>query len=142
MDHLIIYLRKKDYSCTHRKLGISVSISFDAWSSDTGFSLLGVVVHLLTGEVFELKTLLLGLQVISNYSGVEQARVLLVLLKDYGIDQEKLGWFVSDNATNNDTALEKLSKSIPFDPRKKKTEMCRAYDQSCCTIFFVRTRFI
>ncbi len=97
-----------------------VSISFDAWSSDTGLSLLGVVAHFLTEELLELKTLLLGLLVISNHSGAEQTRVLLILSKDYGIDHDKLGWFVLDNATNNDTALEELSKSIPFDPRKKR----------------------
>ncbi len=73
----------------------------------------------MTEELLELKTLLLGLPVISNHSGDEQARVFLILLKDYGIDHDKLGWFVLDNATNNDTAMEELSKSIPFDPRKK-----------------------
>ena len=90
------------------------------WSLDTGFSLLGVVVHFLTKKLLELKTLLLGLPVISNHSGTEQARVLRILFKDYGIDHDKLGWFVLDNATNNDTTLEKLSKSIPFDPRKMR----------------------
>ena len=100
--------------------GSRISISFDAWSSDTGLSLLGVVAHFLTEELLELKTLLLGLPVISNHSGTEQARVLLILLKDYRIDHDKLGWFVLDNATNNDTTLEKLSKSIPFDPQKKR----------------------
>lgn len=40
---------------------------------------------------------------------------MLFLLKDYGIDHDKLGWFVLDNATNNNTTLEELSKSIPFD---------------------------
>ena len=82
---------KKTIRALIEKSGSRVSISFDAWSLETGPSLLGVVAHLLTVEVFELKILLLGLPVISNHSGVEQATVLLVLLKDYGIDQEKLG---------------------------------------------------
>lgn len=111
---------KKTICALIENSGSRVSISFDAWSSDTGLSLLGVVAHFLTGEVFELKTLLLGLPVISNHSGAERARVLLVLLRDYGIDQDKLGWFVLDNATSNDTAPEELSISIPFDPRKKR----------------------
>ena len=100
--------------------GSCVNISFDAWSSDTRLSLLGVIAHLLTGELLELKILLLGLPFISNHSGAEQARVLLILLKEYRIDHDKLGWFVLDNATNNDTAMEELSKSIPFNSRKKR----------------------
>ncbi len=91
--------------------GSRVSISFDAWSSDTGLSLLGDVEHFLSEELLELKTLLLRLPVISNHSGAEQARVLFILLKDHGIDYDKLGWFVLDNSTNHDTALGELSKS-------------------------------
>ncbi len=74
----------------------------------------------MTKELLKLKTLLFGLPVISNHSTVEQARAFLILLKDYGIDHDKLGWFVLDNATINDTALEELSKSIPFDSQKKR----------------------
>ena len=81
--------------------GSCVSISFNTWSSDTGLSLLGVVVHFLMEEFLELKILLFGFPVISNNSGTEQARVLLILLKDYRIDYNKHGWFILDNATNN-----------------------------------------
>ncbi len=68
-----------------------VSINFDVWSSDTELSPLGVVEHSLMEELLELKTLLLGLPVMSNHSAAEQASVLLILLKDYGIDHDKLG---------------------------------------------------
>lgn len=77
---------------------------------------MGVVTYFLTKKLLELKTLFFGLLVISNHSSIEQARVLLILLKDYKIDHNKLGWFVFDNATNNDTILEKLSKLILFNP--------------------------
>ncbi len=42
------------------------------------------------------------------------------VLNDYGIDAEKLRWFVLDNASNKDTALSGLSKIISFDPLKKQ----------------------
>ncbi len=100
--------------------GSCVSISFDAWSSDTPLSLLEVVTHFLSEKLLELKKLLLGLPVISNHSGDEQARVLLILLEEYRIDHEKLGWFVLDNTISNDTTLKELSKSIAFDPQKKR----------------------
>lgn len=68
-----------------------VSISFDACSSDTGFSLLGVVAYFLIEELLELKTLLFGVLIILNHSNTEQAGVLLILLKDYKIDHDKFG---------------------------------------------------
>ena len=79
-----------------------------------------MVAHFLIGDIHELKTILLALLEIKNHSGEEQARVLAGVLNDYGIDADKLGWFVLDNASNNDTALFKLFKSILFDPQKKQ----------------------
>ncbi len=83
-------------------------------------SLLGVVAHFLTVDTYELKTLLLALPEIKVHSREEQDRVLAEVLNDYGIDAEKLGWFVLDNASNNDTALSELLKSILFDLLKKR----------------------
>lgn len=75
-----------------------------------------MVAHFLTGDTHELKTLLLALPEIRNHSGEEQASVLTGVLNDYGIDADKLGWFVLDNTSNYDTALFELSKSNSFDP--------------------------
>lgn len=100
--------------------GSRINISFDAWSSDNGLSLLGVVAHFLDGEKHYLKTILLGLSQLNSHHGFEQARVLLEVLQNYAIDTDKLGWFVLDNASNNDIALAELSKIISFDPIKQR----------------------
>lgn len=42
------------------------------------------------------------------------------------MNHDKLKWFVLNNATNNDTTLEELSKSIPFNSQKKKLK-CVGY---------------
>ena len=42
--------------------------------------------------------------------------MLLPALKHYGIGNDNLGHFVLDNATNNDTTLIELAKSLNFDP--------------------------
>ncbi len=119
-----------------------VSISFHAWSSNKGLSLLRVVAHHLTEELLELKTLLLELPVISNHSCTEQARVLLILLKGYRIDHDKLRWFVLDNTTNNDTVLKELSKSILFAPQKRRLT-CAGHMINLDDHFFLYwTRFI
>lgn len=90
------------------------------WSSDTELYLLEVVAHFLMEELLQLKILPLGLPVIWNHLGIEQVSVLLILLKDYGIDHDKFSWFVLDNTRNNDTTLEKLFKSNLFDLQKKR----------------------
>lgn len=100
--------------------GSRINISFDTWSSDNGLSLLGVVAHFLDGQNHQLKTILLGLPQLNSHHGSEQARVLLDVLQNYAIDTDKLGWFVLDNALNNDTALAEMSKTISFDPIKRR----------------------
>ncbi len=76
--------------------------------------------HFLIGESYELHTLLLGLPEIHGQTGKEQARALRLVINDYGVSKDKLRWFVLDNASNNDTALLELQKTIEFDPQKKR----------------------
>lgn len=96
-----------------------ISISFDAWQSDQDLLFLGVVGHFLDKQL-PLQTLLLGLPELQSHKGAEQSRVLLQVLKDYGIHEGNLGWFVLDNATNKNTALVQLSLTISFDPLKRR----------------------
>ncbi len=51
---------------------------------------------------------------------IDQAVVILPLLKHFGIDTDNLGYFVLDNALNNDTTLIELGKHMGFDPVKKR----------------------
>lgn len=51
-------------------------------------------------------------------------------------DHNKLGWFVLDNATNNNTILEELSKSILFNLKKKKLR-CAEYMINLAAHFFL-----
>lgn len=96
-----------------------ISISFDAWQSDHDLLFLGVVGHFLDKQL-RLQMLLLGLPELQSHTGAEQSRVLLQVLNDYGIHEGNLGWFVLDNATNNNTALVQLSLTISFDPLKRR----------------------
>lgn len=47
-------------------------------------------------------------------------------MQDYNIFGQKLGWFVLDNVSNNDTTLVKLAKVIPFDLNRKRLQ-CAGY---------------
>ena len=54
--------------------GSRISISFGAWISNSDLFLLGLVAHFHTGDIHELKTLLLALPEIKNHSEGEQTR--------------------------------------------------------------------
>ncbi len=51
---------------------------------------------------------------------IAQAFVLLLALMHFDIKNDNLGYFVLDNATNNDTILIELTKSIDFDSLKRR----------------------
>ena len=58
--------------------------------------------------------------VILTSTTLAQAAVLYPLLKLFGIHEHNLGWFVLDNALNNDTTLVELAKKIPFIPKERR----------------------
>ena len=44
---------------------------------------------------------------------------MFLLLTRFGITESNLGWFVLDNAPNNDTTLVELTRTLKFDPKKR-----------------------
>jgi hypothetical protein len=50
----------------------------------------------------------------------DQAAVILPLLTRFGITSSNLGYFVLNNALNNDTTLTELAKTLGFDPKLKR----------------------
>lgn len=93
-----------------------ISISFDAWTSRKFTSLLGLTVHFLDDEG-KFRTFLLGLpQIEGRHSGENLAdRVSL---------EDRIGYFVTDNAENNDTCLEDLGTEFGFDKQHKRLRCC------------------
>ena len=51
---------------------------------------------------------------------IEQFVVLFLLLIQFGIILSNLGYFVLDNAPNNDTTLIELAKYIHFEPKERR----------------------
>jgi hypothetical protein len=45
--------------------------------------------------------------------------VLLLALYHFGVDDSNLGYFVLNNATNNNKTLKELAKSMKFDPLER-----------------------
>ena len=118
-----------------------IHVSFDGWGSKhEKISVLGVVVYFIN-QSYDNVTRLIALPELLNHSKngvymyidfiydlfyftnfllIAQASVLLPALNHFGITDNNLRFFILDNATNNDTTLTELSKSIDFDPVERR----------------------
>jgi len=85
-----------------------IHFSFDLWSSPNYKAMIAVVGHW-TAKDYSLKTVLLGIrEVHGSHTGPNITNSIYPLLEELGV-LRKLGYSISDNAGNNDTALESLS---------------------------------
>jgi hypothetical protein len=110
-------------------LAIAVSkihLAIDAWTSDSKLPLLGICAHFVNAD-YELKAALIALPFIhGRYTGVTLSNIVLQAIQEYGIE-EKVGYFMMDNASNNDTMIEELQKSLlGFNVRQRRLR-CLGY---------------
>ena len=88
-----------------------IHISFDLWTSSNAYAFMAVVAHY-TDKDYRVQTRLLALRrLYGGHSGENQAELLADVLKDYEII-DRVGYFVTDNASNNDTAIDLLLRQI------------------------------
>lgn len=92
----------------------TITISFDNWLADNELDLLGIMAHYLDKHL-KLKSVLLGLRPSYSHTGENIAESLLGVLREYQVS-DKVGYFVADNAKNNDAALRTLAKDLSIDP--------------------------
>lgn len=98
----------KDYLQESKSL---IHLSFDLWTSPSNKALLGVVAHFIDHKG-KSRTFLIGLrELVAEHSGENQAELIINVINDYNIAW-KLGYFVMDNATNNDTAVRAVIKAV------------------------------
>ena len=96
----------------------TITVSFDHWLADNELDLLGVVAHYLDSSL-ELKTVLLALKPSYGHDAQELQETLLSVLREYKIS-DKIGYFIADNAANNDAALRLLSRHIDVKPARQR----------------------
>jgi len=92
-----------------------IHFSFDLWTSSNALALLGLVVHFIdkTGKIWNF---LIGLPVQKGaHTGHNIAETAAEIITYYNL-QDRIGYFTSDNATNNDKCLEWLAREFNFDP--------------------------
>lgn len=88
-----------------------IHLTIDLWTSPNTLAIIGIVAHYIS-DSGQLEHSVLALrEVDGEHSGENQAICVLDVIAEYGITS-KLGYFVMDNAGNNDTLVVSLSKGM------------------------------
>ena len=101
-----------------------IHITCDLWTSPNHLPILGINAHF-TSESMELEAITLGMkELYGEHSGKNIAGVIYNVCSDFEI-LNKLGYFVMDNASNNDMLVEHLGDmlrevSILFNPIRRR----------------------
>jgi hypothetical protein len=96
-----------------------IHLSFDLWTSRNLRALLGVNCHF-ADEFGNLKTFLLALpQQLGPHSGLNIADNIIAIIEHFDISKN-IGYFMTDNATNNDTCVEALGIEYGFNPLHRR----------------------
>ena len=103
----------------------SISISFDGWLADNSLDMLGITAHYLD-EDLRAKSVLLGLiPMYGAHCGSTVAEQLLTTMREYKVS-DRLGYFIADNASNNDTALCQVAQELDVKPARQRLR-CHAH---------------
>ncbi|KAF7453354.1 hypothetical protein A1F99_006120 [Pyrenophora tritici-repentis] len=98
-----------------------VYVSFDGWTTKGGKrGYLGIVAHYVDSSG-ELRDLPIALpQLTGAYTGEAMAEVVMAIFKQFEITVGKLGYFVLDNAHNNNTTINTLALQIGFSATERR----------------------
>ncbi|EKG08943.1 Ribonuclease H-like protein, partial [Macrophomina phaseolina MS6] len=100
-----------------------IHLSFDGWSSRNRLSLLGLNVHFLSSSG-KVRQFLIGLpELEGRHTGVNLAEEVACVIAEWDIGL-KIGYFITDNADNNNACLEALAKEHGFDVKWRRLRCC------------------
>jgi len=95
-----------------------IHLSFDLWTARNLLSLNGIVAHFIDADARKC-TFLLGLpQIEGSHTGENIAESVGAIIGEFNI-QDRIGYFVLDNAGNNDTCIEALAAEFGFNPKHR-----------------------
>jgi hAT family C-terminal dimerisation region len=106
----------------HQNAVSMIHLSFDLWTSPNCIPLMGVVAHY-TDKSYRNRTTMIALKRLrESHSGENQGSLLIEIIKDFDL-KERLGYFITDNAGSNDTAVEfLLTTLLPTLTETKRTQ--------------------
>jgi hypothetical protein len=102
----------------------NIHYTFDLWSSDNGLGLNGIFAHWLDDAGKKRKLLLSLPEIDESHTGENIAKGIAKIIRDWGLD-DRIGYFVLDNAGNNNTCIDYLSEQFNFDASERRLRcMC------------------
>ncbi|CCE34912.1 uncharacterized protein CPUR_08851 [Claviceps purpurea 20.1] len=97
-----------------------IHLSFDIWTSRQQIGFFGIHAHFYIPSSGYQNILLALPRQSGHHTGVALAETLYEKLSAYGITSDRIGWFVADNASNNDTCLKTLGGLLGFEPTERR----------------------
>ncbi|KAI8412297.1 hypothetical protein FOFC_08927, partial [Fusarium oxysporum] len=102
-----------------------IHFTFDLWTAGNLLSLNGVFAHFLD-PIGKKKKILLSIPSINgSHTGEAIADGVGEIIKEFGLEK-RVGYFVLDNAGNNNTGVEALGRMFGFNPSKRRLR-CTAH---------------
>ena len=95
-----------------------IHFTFNLWTAGNLLSLNGVFTHFLDPLSKKKKILLSIPSINESHTGEAIAKDVTKIIKEFGL-KKRVGYFVLDNAGNNNTAVEALSLMFSFNPIKR-----------------------
>ena len=127
------YKRRKIHLCEKVLVAYAASvvhISFDLWTAPNNIAYIDIVCHFLDQNK-QLRTVLLAVRNMhGDHSGKNLAKAILPVLDEYLL-KAKLGYFITDNASSNDTCIAEIiglirpdldAKAFIFDNKSESFE--------------------
>lgn len=95
-----------------------INFSFDMWTSKNKLALLGIVAHFIDQEGKPITTLLALPRQHGRHTGLNISETIAEILTEFDV-QDKLGYFITDNAYNNGSCLETLGNEFGFQYKRR-----------------------
>ena len=103
-----------------------IHISFDGWTAPNRRAFIGIVAHWLD-EDLKKQDLLIGLRRIKgSHSGENIAEAILPVLRSFQLGSN-LGFFIADNAGQNDTAIQAILRDLDPDIKDPESRRVRCF---------------
>jgi hypothetical protein len=95
-----------------------IHMSFDLWTSRNLLTLCGIVVHFINQQGRLCTALLTLPEIVGSHTGVNIAEGVMAIINEFGL-QNQIGYFVLDNADDNDIAVNTLANEFGFDAHER-----------------------
>ena len=123
-----------------REAQSNIHLSFDLWTSPNYYAIITIVAHYIDKNGARQTKLLAMRQLEGEHTGANQAQIVLNIIGEYRFGG-KVGYFMLDNASSNDTAVDLILKTLypnmSVKQRKRRRLRCLGHVVNLCAQAFL-----